>query len=131
VTTTVAITPDDLHAVVAARLDAWDQRIRIDVDVDGCRLQLADDTPHGGPTRMYVEYVAVPKRLRRGGYGSAVMSALTSWADRRGVVLRLGISTEYGMSRRTLTRFYRRHGLVADRGPGQMVRHPLTTGQEK
>lgn len=111
-------TPADLNATVTGLLDAWDQRIRVDIDVDGCRLQVA-----AMGARMYVEYIAVPKALRRGGYGTAILTALTGWADRRGLTLELGVSTDYGMRRTTLTRIYQRHGFQPTSLAG-MVRQP-------
>lgn len=113
------ITAEALRAQVATELDAWNQQIRVDVDIDGCRLQVANEY-----TYMYVEYVAVPKPLRRGGYGAAILAALTKWADRCGLVLRLGVSTEYGTPARVLTRFYAGHGFQPSDRIGGMRRYP-------
>ena len=112
------LTPPEIGDAVRARLDAWDRTaepFRLDVDIDGCRLQLADER-----VWVYVEYITVPER--RGGYGTAIMSALTAWADQHRLRLDLGVSTEYGTPARTLTRFYSRHGFTGR--PSHMTRVP-------
>lgn len=121
--TAVALTPAEVGVEVGHRLDGWDLRVRTDVDVDGCRLQVAVLDSR----TVYVEYGAVPVDRRQGGYGTALIAALTGWADQQGVVLRLGISGEYGMPVRVLRAFYAGHGFVAfgRLGSREMVRHPV------
>jgi GNAT superfamily N-acetyltransferase len=108
---------------VTRRLEEWDQRIRVDVEVAGCRLQLSAEGSY-----VYAEYGCVPPNLRQAGYGTALVAALTGWADRHGVTLRLGISGEYGTSVRVLRSFYGRHGFVTVGriGAREMVRYPTT-----
>lgn len=116
------LTPDALAAQVTAALDAWDGRIRVDVDIQGCRVQLAEH----GPGRVYAEYLAVPVELRRGGYGTAILTAVTGWADRNRITVELGVSPDYGMRRATLERLYRAHGFETVNRCGGMVRQPAT-----
>ena len=118
-------TAADLRSAVIAALDAWDGPIRVDIDVDGCRVQLADLG-----TRKYVEYMAVPEALRRCGYGTAILAAVTAWADRNGIALELGVSTDYGMCRAVLERLYRAHGFHAADRRGGMIRQPATPLKE-
>lgn len=120
--TTAPHTPATLAAAVRAQLDAWDGRIRVDITIDGCRIQLAAD----GPGAVYAEYLHVPTELRRGGYGSAVVEAVTGWADQRGVTLRLGASPEYGTPVKVLRDLYGRYGFVTVGRVelGQMERRP-------
>ncbi|MEU8158098.1 hypothetical protein AB0B94_30970 [Micromonospora sp. NPDC048986] len=106
-------------------LNAWDGRIRVDVEESGCVLRLAQLGHH-----VYVEYIATAQK--KAGYGSAIMLALTDWADRNGVTLALGPTSEYGTSLRVLHRFYARHGFTATgRNPlvwASLVRYPAPEG---
>lgn len=115
------LTPADLHAIITDRLNRWNRRIRVDIGVNGHRLHIAELG-----ASMYIEFIAVPPTQRRGGYGTAMLTAVTEWADRSGLRLELGVSDEYGVSRPTLTRLYQAHGFEPQGRVG-MVRQPAVT----
>jgi GNAT superfamily N-acetyltransferase len=114
------VTAVDLHSRVAAELDDWDRgEYELDVTVDGCRLTVADDG-----FAVHVEHISTS---RPGcGFGSAMLSAVTGWADRTRVTVRLHASAEFGTDLTVLRRFYSRHGFVSVNRIGGMVRQPVS-----
>ncbi|MFY1686546.1 GNAT family N-acetyltransferase [Plantactinospora sp. WMMB782] len=118
------LTATNLHTRIAAELDQWGRgEYEFDVTIDGCELRIADDG-----LACHVEHIAVPGSAEGRGYGSAMLSAVTAWADREQVTVRLHASEEFGTDRAALARFYARHGFVPANRIGGMVRHPH--GQE-
>lgn len=116
-----------LHAGTAVedQLNAWAEAgfpIRCDIDTAGIRLQIAPI----GAAHMYLEYIAVAVAVaeRRTGTGTAVMRALTGWADQHQLTISLGADPAYGTPKRVLDRFYRRHGFTRDRFPNGYTRTP-------
>lgn len=117
--TPTALTPDTLHAQLVAELEAWDRQYQLGINVNGCRLTLADDG-----FNLHIEHISVPDTHRQRGYGTAMLTAVCEWADRNGETLRLHMSTEYGTDLDVLTTFYGRHGFTRINRGGDMSRTP-------
>jgi GNAT superfamily N-acetyltransferase len=116
------LTAVDLHARIATELDDWGRgEYEFDVTIDGCQLRIADDG-----FACHIEHISVPGSVEGRGFGSAMLSAVTAWADREQVTVRLHASEEFGTDRAALARFYGRHGFVSENRIGGMVRQPVS-----
>lgn len=81
---------------------------------------------------IVLSQIEVPTDIRGQGVGTAVLAALTGFADQVGVIVALTpdpLDTTTSVA--SLTRFYRRFGFVENEGPAQdarvreaMIRHP-------
>lgn len=80
---------------------------------------------------LRVSQIVVPKDQREQGIGTAVMEALTAFADQRGLPMTLTPDNTYGGSVTRLRVFYRRFGFRPNAGrnkdfrfSGAMIRRP-------
>ena len=104
--------PEELSALIAEHLAAWNRETVASIRVEGVTLVLS-------PLSDYVDIsrVVIAPALRGLGLGSAVMRAVTAWADNTGVALCLTPTVDFGAtSVARLTRFYRAHGFTANKG---------------
>lgn len=111
------VTADTLTAQVTAELAGWDHQYQLDLDLDGCRLTIADDG-----FDAHIDHISVPDTARRAGLATAMLTAVCEWADREGQALRLHMSVQYGTDQGVLARLYGRHGFVAVNRGGDMLR---------
>lgn len=77
----------------------------------------------GSGGNLILSKIVVPKSERSGGTGTAVMQALTDFADRHGIPITLTPDNAYGGSVTRLNGFYRRFGFRPNRGRSRDYRY--------
>jgi GNAT superfamily N-acetyltransferase len=60
-----------------------------------------------GDLYMTVSLLRVPKTERKQGIGSAIMRAVCDYADKKGIIVALSPTSEFGTGKATLMRFYK------------------------
>lgn len=87
-----------------------------------------------GDLFMEVSLIKLPKEMRKQGFGSQIMKALSQYADQKNVIMALSPTSEFGTSKASLTKFYRSFGFVQNSGRAKnyqirctMIRYPKTT----
>jgi GNAT superfamily N-acetyltransferase len=84
-----------------------------------------------GDMYITVSLLRLPKESRKSGIGSAIMQALCDYADDNGIIVVLSPTSEFGTSKATLMRFYKKFGFVNNTGSSTnhlvretMIRYP-------
>jgi GNAT superfamily N-acetyltransferase len=84
-----------------------------------------------GDMYITVSLLRLPKESRKSGIGSAIMQALCDYADDNGIIVVLSPTSEFGTSKATLMRFYKKFGFVNNTGRSTnhlvretMIRYP-------
>lgn len=106
--------------VTQEQLDAFTQQLKERTGPDLVEFSLIVDDERGG---IYLDTLAVTRGAQRAGVGTAVMQALTSYADVSGATIRLAAVAERATDDGRLMRFYERFGFTQEDG-GHMVREP-------
>lgn len=77
------------------------------------------------PSNIHLDTLIVPEEKRGQGIGSSIVNRVTQTADTLGVSTTVSPSTNFGTDRRTLTRFYKKHGFSPRYGSNKdMIRRP-------
>jgi GNAT superfamily N-acetyltransferase len=84
-----------------------------------------------GDVYMSVSLIRLPKEDRKQGYGTAIMNALCDYADKKGIIVALSPTSEFGTGKATLVLFYKSFGFVSNMGKSKnflitdtMIRYP-------
>lgn len=101
----------------------------IETEHSGVTLQITDDTR--SDRHWSLDRIVIPDDRRGSGEGSAIMAKITGAADQAGVPISLTPEPIGKGSVTALTRFYKRHGFVPNKGRNKlwatrdtMVRYP-------
>lgn len=73
-------------------------------------------THHAKDNAITVHKIVVKKEDRNKGIGSKAMKAITHHADKHGMSVRLTPSSAFGGNKARLTKFYKGHGFVENKG---------------
>ena len=71
---------------------------------------------HEKDKAITVNKIVVKKEDRNKGIGSKAMKAITDHADKHGMTVRLTPSADFGGNKTRLTKFYKGHGFVENKG---------------
>jgi len=73
---------------------------------------------------IWLKLIKIKKSQRRKGYGDAVLDDIILFADKHNVRVKLWISNVYGMDKKILSEFYKKHGFVLINND-EMVYYPI------
>lgn len=84
-----------------------------------------------GDVYMSVSMLKLPKDVQKKGFGSAIMKAVCDYADKKGIIVALSPTSEFGTGKATLVRFYKSFGFKPNVGGRKnflirdtMIRYP-------
>ncbi|WP_144537540.1 GNAT family N-acetyltransferase [Bacillus thuringiensis] len=77
---------------------------------------------------IFIAFIGVPTEDRRRGLGTQMMEELTRIADTHGFKLSLNIDPKFGVGKRVLKKFYKKHGFVESewyKNNAEMIREAI------
>lgn len=93
------------------------------INNDGLKFEMRTD---GNKKEIHLAFIGVPVEMREQGYGHEMMETLTNIADKYGYTIDLEVVPKFGIGKRILKGFYKKHGFVKDdrpyRGNDHMIR---------
>lgn len=82
-------------------------------------LRVVDDRKH-----IHLAYIQVGEDSRQQGLGNQMLKTLTDLADKYGYSIDLDVKAKYGVGKRVLKNFYKKHGFVRKGAIDHMERLP-------
>ncbi|MFI8677643.1 MULTISPECIES: GNAT family N-acetyltransferase [Bacillus cereus group] len=77
---------------------------------------------------IFIAFIGVPTEDRRQGLATQMMEELTRIADKHGFKLSLNIDPKFGVGKRVLKKFYKKHGFVESewyKNNAEMIREAI------
>ncbi|MEG7882871.1 GNAT family N-acetyltransferase [Bacillus paranthracis] len=77
---------------------------------------------------VFIAFIGVPTEKRGQGLGTQIMEELTRIADTHGFKLSLNIDPKFGVGKRVLKKFYKKHGFVESewyKNNAEMIREAI------
>ncbi|PES55529.1 GNAT family N-acetyltransferase [Bacillus cereus] len=77
---------------------------------------------------IFIAFIGVPTEDRRQGLGTQMMEELTRIADTHGFKLSLNIAPKFGVGKKVLKKFYKKHGFVESewyKNNAEMIREAI------